>query len=293
VLHARWGTRGVLEVGFTAQRSHHVVGIDHCPILAPGLAGAIPAAWAIAEILKPVRKPVDLAMTATATGLDVDLRGTGPLDAKTTARLADLARDLKLARLTRHGDLVLQLAAPRVAMGCADVLLPPGAFLQATAAGESVLADLVQERLGTARKPADLFCGLGPFALRIAETRTVSAFDSDAAAIAELGRAARLTSGLKSVTAEARDLFRRPMLPMELARFDAVVVDPPRQGAEAQARQLAASRVPRVIMVSCNPTTFARDVRLLVGGGYRMGPVTPVDQFRHAAHVELVAAFTR
>jgi 23S rRNA (uracil1939-C5)-methyltransferase len=177
-------------------------------------------------------------------------------------------------------------------MGKASVVLPPGAFLQATQEGEAVLARLVAEHIGNAKAVADLFCGVGPFALRLAERARVTAADADAAAIAALRQAAK-TPGLKPVEAEARDLFRRPFAPDELKSFAAVLFDPPRQGAEAQARQLAASKVPLVVAVSCNAATFARDARLLVDGGYRLTSVTPVDQFRYSAHVEIVARFER
>jgi 23S rRNA (uracil1939-C5)-methyltransferase len=180
-----------------------------------------------------------------------------------------------------------------VAMGRARVALPPGAFLQATAAGEAALAALVGEHVGKAKAIADLFCGLGPFALRLAERARVTAIDSEAGAIAALARAAATTSGLKPVDAQARDLFRRPLLAAELKAFDAVIFDPPRQGAEAQARALAASAVPLVVAVSCHAGTFARDARLLTDGGYRLTRVTPVDQFLYSAHVELVAKFEK
>jgi 23S rRNA (uracil1939-C5)-methyltransferase len=177
-------------------------------------------------------------------------------------------------------------------MGRAEVTLPPGSFLQATVAGEETLAALVAERVGKAKEVLDLFSGVGPFALRLAEKARVTAYDNDAGAIAALAKAAR-TPGLKPIKAEPRDLFRRPLVPPELRDFDAVVFDPPRQGAQAQALKLAASKVPMVIAVSCNVATFARDARLLIDGGYRIETVVPVDQFRHTPHVELVARFTR
>jgi 23S rRNA (uracil1939-C5)-methyltransferase len=176
-------------------------------------------------------------------------------------------------------------------MGQARVALPPGAFLQATAAGEAELAKLVMAHSGAAKTVADLFAGVGPFALRLAERARVTAADIDADAIAALQRAAATTAGLKPVAAVKRDLFRRPFLPAELAPFDCVVFDPPRQGAQAQARALAASAVPLVVAVSCNPATFARDAGILVDGGYRLSRITPVDQFRYSYHVELVARF--
>jgi 23S rRNA (uracil1939-C5)-methyltransferase len=291
VFHARRGPHDVLAVGFAAYRAHHIVGIDRCPVLARSLAGALPAAWAIAGALS-AGKPLDLQVTATDAGLDVDVRGSGPLGAARTAAVARLAETYRLARLTRHGELIAQRAAPTVRIGKATVLLPPGAFLQATAEGEAALGRLVCEYVGKSRSVADLFCGVGPFALRLAERARVMAADADAGAIAALREAAK-TPGLKPIAAEARDLFRRPLAPDELKSFDAVVFDPPRQGAEAQARQLAASRVPLVVAVSCSAATFARDARILADGGYRLTSVIPVDQFRYSAHVEIVGRFER
>jgi 23S rRNA (uracil1939-C5)-methyltransferase len=292
VFHGRRSAHGVLEVGFMGYRSHHIVPIDRCPVLAPSLAGAIPAAWVLAEALDAVKKPLDIQATVTDGGLDVDIRGSGPLGAPQTAALARLAEIHGLARLTRHGELVAQRSAPTVRMGTASVVLPPGAFLQATVEGETVLARLVAEYAGNAKAVADLFCGVGPFALRLAERARVVAADTDDGAIAALRQSAK-TPGLKPIEAEVRDLFRRPFTPQELKSVGAVVFDPPRQGAEAQARQLAASKVPLVVGVSCNAATFARDARLLVDGGYRLTSVTPVDQFRYSAHVEIVARFAR
>ncbi len=291
VFHARKSAHDVLEVGFAAYRAHHIVSIDHCPVLAPALAGALPAAWALAEALR-ADKPLDIQATATDGGLDVDVRGSGALKARQASELAKLAEKHRLARITRHGELIAQRASPVVRVGKAAVVLPPGAFLQATAQGEAVLAQLVTQYAGDARLVADLFCGVGPFALRLAERARVVAADADAAAIAALREAAK-APGLKPVEAETRDLFRRPFAPDELKSLAALVFDPPRQGAQAQARQLAASKVPVVIAVSCNAATFARDARLLVDGGYRLTDVTPVDQFRYSPHVEVVAKFER
>ncbi len=291
VLHAKHGAKDVLQVGFTAFSSHHIVPIDHCPVLAPGLAGAIPAAWAIAEALGG-QKPLDIQATATDDGLDIDVRGSGPLNPTLSVALARLAEARRVARLTRHGELIARRTQPTIRMGRARVPLPPGVFLQATAAGEEALAGLVIAHVGAAKSVADLFCGVGPFALRLAERAKVIAADSDAAAVAALREAAK-TGGLKPIAAERRDLFRRPMLAQELARIDAVVFDPPRQGAEAQARALAAGKVPLIVAVSCNPATFARDARILIDGGYRLTAITPVDQFRYSPHVEIVARLER
>ncbi|MGD9844379.1 MAG: class I SAM-dependent RNA methyltransferase [Variibacter sp.] len=292
VLHARQN-RDILQVGFAAPRAHHIVPIDRCPILAPALDGVIPLAWALAEPLQPLRKPLDIHVTATDTGLDVDIRGSGPLTPSLEMQLGRVAIRRNLARLTRHGELVMQRAAPTLRMGSADVALPPGPFLQPTADGEAALARLVLGHVQGAKRVLDLFAGVGPFSLRMAEDTRVTAIDGAAAAVDALKHAAGNARGLKPVDTQVRDLFRRPLLPAELAAFDAAVVDPPRQGAEAQTRHLAASKIKRVVAVSCNPATFARDARLLVDGGFALQQVTPVDQFRYSAHVEIVALFAR
>jgi 23S rRNA (uracil1939-C5)-methyltransferase len=293
VLHARRGAHDVLEVGFTAPRAHHIVAIDRCPILAPGLDGAIEAAWDIAEILKPANKPLDIQVTATDSGMDVDVRGSGALSAQRTAALARAAQAHKLVRITSHGELVAQASQPLLKIGRAHVPLPPGAFLQATAEGEATLARLALAHVGGAKRVADLFAGIGTFALRLAERARVSAADSEVSAIAALKRAAATAPGLKPLDVQMRDLHRRPFMVGELKAFDAVVFDPPRQGAEAQAGELAKSAVPTVVAVSCEAATFARDARILVNGGYKLCVVTPVDQFRYSFHVEIVAKFER
>jgi 23S rRNA (uracil1939-C5)-methyltransferase len=292
-LHARLSAQGILRVGFAAAGRREIIAIDHCPILDPAMHGALAAANAIAERLASVKKPLDIQITAAANGLDVDVRGTGPLDTALLAALSQLAETHDLARLTRHGELVIQRRPPVIEIGKARLTLPPGSFMQPTALGEETLAALAIARARGAKHVADLFCGFGPFALRLAQTVKVSAFDSDAAAVAALQQAVKTAQGLKPLAAAARDLFRRPLVPQELRDYDCVVFDPPRQGAQAQSQQLAASRIARVVAISCNPATFARDARILIDGGFRLDTVTPVDQFRHTPHVEIVARFRR
>ena len=161
VFHARRGPHDLLEVGFAARKQHRVIAIDHCPILAPSLNGAIAAAWAIAEQIAGQRKPLDIQATATDAGIDVDVRGSGPLSPLQMADLARVAEQHRLARLTRHGEMIAQPAAPTLRIGRAHVVPPPGAFLQATHAGEIALAKLVEGHCAEARTVADLFCAYG------------------------------------------------------------------------------------------------------------------------------------
>ena len=281
-LHARGKA-----VGYMAARSHDLIDIMECPILVPALAERA------AALSRPIAASIgdcDIAFTASATGLDVAVRSDKKLKPE---KLTILAQRAEVARMTLNGEVVLQARAPAVRMGKAMVELPLGSFLQATAMAEDVLGALVVEGVGKAKAVADLFCGMGPFTLRLAETARLFAVDSDRPAIAALQGAVRNTKGLKPVVAKARDLFREPMVPVELKEFDAVVFDPPRAGAEAQARELAKSKVPTVVAVSCEPRTFARDAAILIAGGYRLEKLTPVDQFAWSRHVELVGVFRR
>lgn len=286
-LHAR-RTPGGAAAGYMAARSHHLTAIDRCPILVPALA----AAPEIARAAAGLGGDCDVTLTATATGLDADVRPRRRAEAR---RLVPLGERFDLARLALDGEMIWQSRVPAVRMGRAVVPLPTAGFLQATAAAEEALAGLVLPSLAKARHVLDLFCGVGPFALRIAETAKVTAVDADGPSIAALRAAANTTQGLKPVETLARDLFRNPHAPAELGRYDAVVLDPPRAGAAAQAAELATApkTLRTIVYVSCDPGTFARDAAVLAGGGWRLETVTPVDQFAWSAHVEIVGVFRR
>lgn len=279
--------------GFMRARSHDLIEVDHCPILKPELARAPAIAQALTRALAASAKPLTILITATLNGLDVDVRGNGPPSEKQRIGLTSLAHQLDLVRLSVHGDTIIARADASQSMGRATVNIPPGGFLQPTVEGEEMLGRLAMDSVAGARRVADLFAGSGPFALRLAEAVEVHACESDAASLAALDRAARATPGLRRITIETRDLFRRPLLEMELKPFDAVVLDPPRAGAEAQAAQLARSGVPRIAYVSCDVASFVRDAGTLLRGGYTLDEVTPVDQFRYSHHVELVGVFSK
>ena len=295
--HAGSAADGRTRTGFNEARSHAIVAIEACPIFDPGLAGALPAARALVAALNDtgggLRKPLDILATASDEGLDIDLRGHGPLAEGERARVVAVAVAHDLARLSNHGTIVLERRKPAVRFGAARLDLPPGAFLQATASGEAELAARVLEATAGAKRVADLFCGVGTFALRLAARAEVAAFDNEPAGLAAIDRAARETPGLRALSVSARDLQGRPLTIDELKPFDCVVLDPPRAGAEAQMRAIAASAVTRVVSVSCDAASFARDAAILVTAGFVAEWIVPVDQFRYAAHVEIVAAFHR
>jgi 23S rRNA (uracil1939-C5)-methyltransferase len=279
-------TRSGALVGFHGRASATLVDIPRCRVLRPEIVAALPALAEVTGLAASRASEVALAVTLTDTGLDLAVTGARPWDARTLA--APLAA-LGFARITWNGERAVEATPPALRIGAAQVPLPPGAFLQATAEGQAALTDAVRRAIGPARRIADLFSGLGTFALPLAGTAQVHAVEADAALLAALDAGWRHAPGLHRITTEVRDLFRRPLDPDELARFDAVVIDPPRAGAQAQTERLARARPPVIAAVSCNPATFARDARLLADAGYRLDWIEVVDQFRWSAHVELAA----
>jgi 23S rRNA (uracil1939-C5)-methyltransferase len=290
--HARMENCGA-KTGFMRARSHEIVEIDACPLLADSLSGALPAARAVAEALAANGNSLDVVVNAAIGGLDVDIRGVSQLPEPALAALVAIAERHDLARLSLNRRLVALRRPPKIRVGEVTVALPPAAFLQATEEGEKTIARLVSQAVEGSKRIADLFCGLGAFALRLAPEARVDAYDSDAGAVAALTKAAHGVVGLRPLRAERRDLFNQPLDAGELSAFDAVVFDPPRAGAEAQTRALAVSKARRVVAVSCNPASFARDAKILLEGGFRLLSVTPIDQFRYSSHVETVAVFLR
>jgi len=276
-------------VGFHARASDTVTSVPQCRLLQPALLAALPALEAITMAGASRKGEVALSVTALDDGIDLSVTGGKPLDIALRVELPQIAARHGLMRLTWDGETVFQTQQPSLSFGRARVSPPPGAFLQATADGEAALLGAMREAVGNARHIADLFAGCGTFALPLAEQAEVHAVEGDAAMLAALDAGWRTASALKHVSTERRDLFRRPLLPDELTRFDALVIDPPRAGAEAQFHEIARARVPVVGVVSCNPVTFARDAKTLVEAGYRLDWVQVIDQFRWSAHVELAA----
>lgn len=286
-------TKGGVLMGFHARASDTLVPVPNCQLLHPDLMASLPALEALVKLGGSRTVEVQLTVTRSLAGADVAVTGGKPLDAPIQMEMARLCEAHKIARLTWNGETVALRAAPVQRFGRALVAPPPGAFLQATAEGEAALLQAVALAIGSARKVVDLFAGAGTFSIPLAERAEVHAVEGEASMIAALEKGARNAEGLKRLTTETRDLFRRPLEPDEFKGVDAVVIDPPRAGAEAQVAVLAKTAVPVIAYVSCNPATFARDARVLVEAGYRLDWVQVVDQFRWSAHVELAARFSR
>ncbi|HKQ44745.1 MAG TPA: RsmD family RNA methyltransferase [Rhizomicrobium sp.] len=281
-----------LHIGFHAAKSHTVIDMHHCEVLTPGLFALVGALRQKLEPLFGVGEAGELHVTETDTGFDCALRWRAALTPTLRAALSSALSGLGIARLTMGREMVFETAQPVVSLGGVKVVLPPDPFLQATREGEAALRAFVLQTVGKAKRVADLFAGCGTFALPLARKTRVHAVEQDQPALAALVEAAK-SPGLKPVTTEARDLFKLPLTPSELNVYDVVVLDPPRAGAEAQAKALAKSKVPVIAYVSCDAVSFARDAALLLAGGYKIGPVTPIDQFLWSSHIELVASFER
>ena len=279
--------------GFHARASDVIVEVPNCQLVMPELMAALPAAAAMALAGGSRKGELNVTITDSAQGPDVLVDGGKPLDGPLRAELAALVHKFRLARLTWGDELVAMEQPPRQPFGAAHVVPPAGAFLQATRDGELALLNAVKRVVGKAGQVIDLFAGCGTFSLPLAEAAEVHAVEGESAMLEVLDNGWRMAQGLKKVTTETRDLFRNPYLPQELNRFDAIVLDPPRAGAEAQCAQICESTVKTIAYVSCNPVTFARDAAQLVQAGYGLDWVQPVDQFRWSAHTELAAQFSK
>lgn len=286
-------TRKTVQVGFHERHSSMVVAISECHLVEPQLLAAVPALAGLTRIGATRSLPIRMTVTLTDAGLDAGIIDGKELSAEMRDEAIIVATNHDFARLTWNGEVIV-FARPAVRrFGKAIVALPPAAFGQATAAGEAALVASVKNVTDGAGRIVDLFSGCGTFALPLAEHAEVHSVEMDSAMLAALDIGWRQTSNLKRVSHEIRDLFARPLLAKELDLFDAIVLDPPRAGASAQCHQIAESKVNRVAYVSCNPVTFARDAKLLVGNGFKIDWIQCVDQFRWSGHVELVASLRR
>ena len=289
-----------LQLGFHQRQSHAVVDLETCLLLTPELFALVGPLRQLLRTAMPSHPLGDAVLLHADNGFDLLLLTPEPPDLAAREAFVRFAAEQNVVRMSWAPDQkvapepLLEREPPRLTFGEVSVTPPPGGFVQPSAEGEAALVAAALEALPeTPRRIADLFAGCGSFTFPLAARAPVTAVEGDSAALASLWAAARRSGLAGPVLVEQRDLVRQPLRPEELAAVDVVVFDPPRQGAREQAREIAASEVPRVVAVSCSPGSFARDARLLIEGGYQLDWVQPVDQFPWAAHLELVACFSR
>jgi len=294
VVFAARKTEKDMLIGFNQAESHHIVAIEECPISSAGIVSRLPAIKAVGAAVATNAEAFRIAVLETLSGLDLAVEGVKKLSDQQRRKAIEVVLGLRgIARVSLDGEILVEPVKPIIEFGGVQVSPPAGGFTQATKPAEEAMANLVLAHVGKAKRIADLFAGTGTFSLQLARIGRVHAVEGDGKAVAALDHAARNTQGLKPVSVEKRDLFRRPLMTSELKVFDAVVFDPPRAGAEFQCKELARSIVKKVVAVSCNPLTLARDLALLVEGGYRITSVTPIDQFLWTSHVEIVATLEK
>jgi 23S rRNA (uracil1939-C5)-methyltransferase len=278
-----------ITIGFNAARSHDIIEIEECPVSMPSLVAALPALKRLAAILVTKNDPARISVTQTDSGLDISVDGVPAPKGEARKRASEYTILNNWTRLSVAGEIIVEPRKPVLSFGKVPVFLAPGGFLQAVHHVEEAMAALVCAHFAKSKKVADLFAGAGSFTFRLAGKSAVHAVESDAGSVAALDHAWKNVQGLKPISAEKRDLFRRPLMAFDLKAYDGVVFDPPRAGAEAQCAILAKSSVRRIAAVSCNPVTLARDLRIVMDGGYKLLSVTPFDQFLWSPHVEAVA----
>ncbi|MGV1835060.1 class I SAM-dependent RNA methyltransferase [Rhizobium rhizogenes] len=294
VVFAARKTEKDMLIGFNQAESHHIVAIEECPIASPGIMAQLPAIRAVGAALAINAEAFRISVLETLTGLDLAVDGIKGLSDKHRRSAIETVLALRgVGRVSLNGEVLVETTKPIIDFSGVQISPPSGAFTQATKAAEEAMVELVATHIGKAKRIADLFAGSGTFSLRLARIGRVHAVESEEKALAALDHAARNTQGLKPVSIERRDLFRRPLMAQELKNYDAVIFDPPRAGAEFQTKELARSVVKKIVAVSCNPLTLARDLAILTEAGYRITKVTPIDQFLWTSHVEVVVALEK
>ena len=293
VFTARKTEKGLL-LGFSQANSHHIVAIEECPIASPAIVSRLDAIRAIGLPLASSAEPFRMTVMETLSGLDIAVDGLKSVNDKQRRTLTETVLSMRgIARVSLAGEILIEPQKPVIEFGNVKVAPPAGGFVQATKVAENMMAERVLAHVGKSKRIADLFCGTGTFTLQLARIGKVHGVESEDKSLKALDFAARNTPGLKPVSVERRDLFRHPLIAKELKLYDAVVFDPPRAGAEAQCKELARSTVKKIVAVSCNPLSLARDLSILVEGGYRVTSVTPIDQFLWSPHVEAVATLEK
>nr|CBI77517.1 putative enzyme [Bartonella rochalimae ATCC BAA-1498] len=280
-------------VGFNRYRSPDIIAIKECPVTRSEILSKLDDIRVICALLRNNAKRFHVTVTAVENGFDVALSNCVVQNEFTRQKMIRVALSCGITRLSIEGEVLVEQEKPVIHFGDVCVEFPIGGFLQATFEAETVMGEIILAHLKKAKNAADLFAGVGTFTLRMAKKMNVHAIENNGEALANLDQAARIATGLKTVVCEKRDLFRRPLSAKELECFDSVVFDPPRSGAEEQVNELDKTTVARVVAVSCNPITLARDLSLLVAGGYIIEKVVSIDQFLWSPHIEIVATLRK
>ncbi len=294
-------TAGPSATGFAERASHNIVDISECPVMAPEIMAVIDP---VRKFLKPriaKYRKMTVQVTLADNGLDIILEGAGEPDLDLRMDIAGFAEAQDIARLCWQdrrpkkpfAEILCERRKPRVTFDGRQVFIPPGSFLQATREGEAALTRFVKAALGPADRIVDIFAGCGTFTAALIGDHAVHAVDGNQDMITALTSSCHQMGRIRTLTSEVRDLFLRPLLPHELKKYDAAILDPPRAGARDQVAEIIKSAMANLVMISCNPATFARDARVLVEGGFIMGDIQPVDQFLYSPHLELIAPFRR
>lgn len=293
--------KGVAIVGFAERASHNIIDIQECPVMAPEIVAFIGPLRKFLGSQLDLRQKMAVQINLAENGLDIILEGSGEPDLDLRMDIAAFAEGQDVARIcwqdskqkNPYHEILCERRKPYVTFAGRQVYIPPGSFLQATKDGEATLTRFMKSALGDADKVVDIFAGCGTFTVALIATRAVHGVEGDQDMVDALKNSAHQMGTIRALTTEVRDLFLRPLLSHELNKFDAVVIDPPRAGARDQVAEIVKSDIKNLVMISCNPATFARDARLLVEGGFIMGDILPVDQFLYSPHIELAAGFRR
>ena len=293
VFQARHTAHGC-AFGFSAAKSNQIISIEECVVLDRQISDQLPVLKSLAELVTGGKTTSRMSVLATKNGLDIALENTGKTIDSNRQKLISLAIENQICRLSTEDETLIETRKPEIDIAGISVLPPPGCFVQAVKSAETCMSDLVASHLNECKQVADLYCGIGTFALRLAEHSTVLAIENNKPAVEALNQAWRSTGGrLKQINTEVRNLEHRPVGFPELKKTEGVVFDPPRSGAELQARQIAKSSVSKVAAVSCNPVTLTRDLEILVSAGFTVSRIIPLDQFKHTSHLEVVALLER
>lgn len=288
--------KGELHFGFVGARSHEIIDIDACPILTPNLSNYIPKVRELVRSLTQGNEELGVLVTDCANGIDVEITGLKAISKFNRGELENLARACEnagIARLTIDGEDAYFRAHPFVKIGVANVELPAGAFLQATQTCEDLIGETMLKWSKGVKRAVDLFAGIGTFSIRLKEIAQTNAYEIYQPSIAALNKAAKAMAGGRTLQGFSRDLFRVPVSPLELKNIDLVVLDPARAGAEAQVKQLIRTKIPKIIYISCEANSFARDAKILIDAGYKLKEVKGFDQFRFSTHVEMMGLFVK